>query len=183
MLLWALGLSAAASAGDELPRIWARFDHGEHDAVFRKRDVGCVACHAVGAAEGGLRPDRSVCHTCHAPGQGDLGAGDGVRGAPTRCDTCHEVVGTPPSHTAGWRELHGADARAGFGRCATCHDRASCVDCHDRRQNGAFATHDPSWLRTHGIAVRAAPASCDTCHAQAECLACHTSGAGFGRPR
>jgi hypothetical protein len=179
-----LGLSVAlgsALAGDHLASIWARFDHAEHDAVFRRHQVGCVTCHPVGAASGDLSPARGVCHTCHAPGQGGLGEGDGLRAATDRCAACHTVVDPPASHGPGWLALHGPDARAEARSCTTCHTRSSCVDCHDRRQNGAFAVHDPSWIRTHGIAVRAAPASCDTCHTQNECLACHDTPSGFGR--
>lgn len=176
--LWA----SRALAGDDLAAIWDRFDHAGHAATFDRHRVGCVTCHALGAPAGDLRPDRGVCHGCHAPGEGELGgAADGVRGAPDTCATCHPAVAPPASHGAGWLAFHGADARADGGRCANCHSRSSCVDCHDRRQNGAFTTHDPSWIRTHGITARAAPASCDSCHAQAECLACHRSPAGFGR--
>jgi hypothetical protein len=160
---------------------FTRFDHPEHARTFDRHDVPCVACHPVGSARADLVPDRAVCHTCHAPGEGGIGAGDGLRAASDRCALCHDVVAPPPSHGAGWLELHGPDARAEPDRCGSCHPRSSCVDCHDRRQNGAFTVHDPSWIRTHGVAVRAAPASCDSCHAQAECLACHGSPAGFGR--
>ncbi|MCB9688217.1 MAG: hypothetical protein H6738_17530 [Alphaproteobacteria bacterium] len=177
-------VTGSALAGDDLAAIFDRFDHAEHAAVFRRHDVGCPTCHAVGRAEGtSLLPDRSVCHTCHAPGQGDLGVGDGLRAAPDRCGTCHPTVAPPATHVAGWIAGHGVEARYDGDSCRTCHDRGSCVDCHDRKMNGGFEVHDPSWLRTHGIAVRAAPASCDACHAQAECTACHGSSAGFGRSR
>lgn len=180
--LAALLLATTALAGEDLDAIFDRFDHEDHAAVLRRQEVGCPTCHAIGRAEGtSLRPDPSVCHTCHAPGQGGLGDGVGLRAAPDRCGGCHPTVRPPPTHVAGWLEQHGAEARYDGESCRTCHDRSSCVDCHDRRVNGAFAVHDPSWLRTHGIAVRAAPASCDGCHAQAECTTCHASVAGFGR--
>lgn len=181
-------VASALASDDEAAVIFDRFDHAEHAATFRRHDVGCVVCHAMTpVAEGtaanaaGLGPNEAVCHTCHAPGEGGLGVGDGLRAAPARCATCHPTVDPPTSHAAGWLELHGSDARADAASCENCHTRSSCVDCHERRQNGAFTVHDPSWIKTHGVAVRAAPATCDSCHAQTECLSCHTSTTGFGR--
>ena len=181
LLLFVGSIGGTAVAGDYLAVIFGRFSHQQHAASLNRSGVECVACHAVGAASGDLRPAPGVCHSCHAPGEGGLGEGEGLRRAPRQCSVCHPVVAAPESHAAGWLALHGPEARSDARSCTTCHTRSSCIDCHDRRQNGAFAVHDPSWIRTHGIAARAAPATCDTCHTQSECLACHTSSAGFGR--
>lgn len=182
LALFVFALAGSAGAGQHLTAIWSRFDHGAHAKTFGRHGVGCPTCHAVGAPPStALTAPPGVCHGCHAPGEGGLGAGDGVRGAPRRCATCHPIVESPASHGPGWLSGHGPDARADGRSCADCHTRSSCVDCHDRRQNGAFAVHDPSFIRTHGIAARAAPASCDGCHTRSECLACHDTPAGFGR--
>lgn len=187
LLVVLCALNPFARAGDQ-EAIFARFDHEAHDRALGKAGVGCVVCHAVGAAVPAgdealspLEPPASACHECHAPGEGGLGSGDGLRRAPRACATCHPTVAPPTSHAAGWMEHHGAAAVGEAASCRDCHARADCVDCHDRREDSMHRVHDPSWLSVHGVEARANPGSCDSCHAVAECTACHASPGGFGR--
>ena len=192
--LFALGVLPAVAdpAPEERSAIFARFDHARHAPSLRRTGLSCAACHQVGATlpAGGegdrlaavfMAPPDASCHQCHAPGEGGLGEGAGMPRAPGRCATCHASVAAPESHLLGWLELHGGLAREGTTPCLDCHTRASCAECHDRRQESGKRVHDGTWLAVHGIAVRADPSGCDSCHAQAECLSCHASGAGWGR--
>ena len=184
--------SAWAFAGEEQKQIFGRFEHGEHEKAFARAKVACVACHQVGGTGAGLTAEqlvetymgapRSVCHECHAPGEGDLGSGGlGLRGSPRACMTCHQDKPNPTSHVAGWLQNHGYDAAAAGATCRDCHDRSDCVDCHDRRENSEHKVHDATWLTVHGIEARANPGGCDSCHVQPECTSCHSSAAGYGR--
>lgn len=189
-----VGVVAPAAAGvsvESRDAIFEKFNHETHWRPIDRVGVSCVSCHAVGAptntapVEGlpreDLMPPENVCHECHAPGEGDLGAGDGMSQAPHHCATCHEAVDKPDSHAVGWLDMHGDAAREGTASCLNCHTRATCTECHDRRQTAGQKVHDRSWLTVHGIAVRADPAACDTCHVQAECTTCHAASGGWGR--
>lgn len=185
-----IGLVPAARGSDEeRDAIFEKFDHAFHRRPLERGDKSCVTCHPVGVAitpetpsvERPLMPEDGVCHACHAPGEGDLGAGPGMVQAPHRCVTCHEDVEKPDTHAIGWIDLHGGAAQEGTATCMSCHSRATCTECHDRRQTAGQKFHDRSWLTVHGIAVRADPASCDSCHVQAECISCHASQSGWGR--
>jgi len=188
-------VAAPVLAGDSTPErnpIFQKFDHTFHRHALKRADRTCVSCHHVGtpltpegAGDAGpdasLFPPESICHECHAPGEGGLGEGDGVLAAPHRCNTCHDTVEKPDSHAIGWLDLHGGFAREGTTTCMNCHNRATCADCHDRRQTAGQKVHDRSWLTVHGIAVRSDPAACDSCHVQSECTSCHASTSGWGR--
>jgi hypothetical protein len=187
--LFVLLLSALAWAGGR-EAIFQRFDHAQHKKILEQAELSCVACHQFAKADATMTKadlaniwsvPRAACHECHAPGQGGLGAGDGINRAPHTCATCHESVKPPDSHVAGWLRHHGPDAVAAGASCSTCHARATCVNCHDRRDNTDTKVHDASWLSVHGIVARAGPAGCDNCHVQAECTGCHASPAGFQR--
>lgn len=183
--------SAAGRSVEERDQIFQKFSHESHARPTERVGVTCISCHPVGAAiaveppgwlpHDALIPRESVCHECHAPGEGDLGGGDGMSSAPHHCGTCHETVDKPASHAVGWMDMHGDAAREGTAACLNCHTRSTCTDCHDRRQTAGQKIHDRSWLTVHGIAVRADPAACDTCHVQAECTSCHASQGGWGR--
>lgn len=191
---WALSIALFGSAlayAATKPEIFEKFDHAEHAAALQKAHVACVDCHAVGSKSGKsaaevatpLLPPRNTCHECHAPGEGGLGAGNGIGRAPRACITCHDPLPRPASHIAGWLEHHGPDAVSARADCLDCHHRSTCVDCHDRRENTRWKVHDASWLSTHGIAARADPTGCDSCHVKSECTSCHASAGAFGRTR
>lgn len=181
----------ASDDSEELAQIFSRFVHSQHERALARSDRSCVTCHLVGdKGEPGMTqeqlaaylvPPKAVCHQCHAPGQGDLGAGIGMTEAPHRCITCHNEVRVPNTHDAGWLAMHGVEAEAGSATCRDCHERSTCAECHDRRENTAYNIHDPTWLSVHGIAARATPGDCDSCHAKSECTTCHASASGFGR--
>ena len=167
----------------EVDAIFDRFDHAEHAKAFDKASLPCTGCHQVGATgdprlsgealdRALLRPPEGACHFCHNPS-----GGVPFKGAPQRCDTCHENVPAPPSHGAGWMTAHGPEARLSPVACESCHRRDACIDCHERQTPVDFKVHDRSWLSVHGIAARTNPSECATCHLQTDCVTCHAGGA------
>ncbi len=154
-----------------------RFDHGAHLVATAKKGLDCLACHQEGGLGKPTMPGESSravatrCHDCHNPADGRK------RIAPRRCATCHDAMPRPADHGAGWLDLHGAQAQLGVRACRECHKASTCVECHERKEQGRYRVHDPSWLSVHGIAVRADPASCDSCHLSTDCRACHTGAA------
>lgn len=188
-----LALGATLAWAGERASIFDRFDHAVHEKALARASVSCLVCHQVGGRADGLNQTQMAdtwlvapaasCHECHAPGAGGIGSGVAASRAPRACGTCHDTLPLPVSHVAGWEWHHGTDATAPDAGCSDCHDRQTCVGCHDRRENTQLKVHDASWLSVHGIAAGSAPASCDSCHVRTECTNCHGSDAGFGRSR
>ena len=160
--------------------IFELFDHSRHLRAFRRADLGCPACHQVGATSDPrigrdaldavlLRAPAAACHYCHNPSE------ESPVAAPSRCTTCHVEAPTPASHGMGWRDLHGSEARLGTLDCRDCHRRDFCIECHERRNPTEFRVHDYTWITVHGIAARTNPMECTTCHLQVDCIACHAT--------
>lgn len=164
-------------------RILALFDHARHARPLEKAGVGCVGCHQVGARPDGaaltteaevalLTAPGGACHWCHDPAASRKTRGPGA------CNTCHGADLRPPDHGVDYADSHGADARLGGDTCTSCHRKAWCSDCHERKDSTRFDVHDRTWLTVHGVGALADPASCGTCHLQADCVTCHATGAG-----
>lgn len=189
LLALALGLAGLhwlpAVAGDK-PRLIdpLPFDHGEHAAAFSRAGVGCVDCHLVGLreakpAEGAPEvqvpdPPLSSCHGCH---QAELPKAP--RAAPDNCTLCHADVRElmPADHDLDWIAIHGDLARSATASCSSCHEPATCFDCHDRRGAGSENPHEVGFRSTHGVEARMDPRQCSSCHTEASCTTCHTGGA------
>ena len=191
-----------------------RFDHGTHAAGAANRPATCVACHAdAGAPWMTVRqPAPEQCLECHGVRGAHLTAPDAA------CATCHfplaqaprltarDVAGfpTPADHTQpgfGAGTGHGAAAQRAMpvvARCAVCHARDFCLQCHanasdqaaiqalapDPRSLGIAvnragpASHaDPAFLTSHGGLVKRGAQECSTCHTRENCVVCHV-----GRP-
>jgi hypothetical protein len=161
-----LVLPLAAASGDELARIYERFDHGEHASALERGGLSCVSCHQVGLPGAELPdPPAAACHECHLESPERT-----LRHrTPTQCQTCHLTVTPPDTHGPTWLAWHGSERD---GTCSDCHTRRDCVDCHERRQQPDHRVHEPAFLAIHGIEA-AAGATCDTCHSQSECADCH----------
>ena len=172
------------------PGPFARFDHGEHEALLAQAGWTCSSCHLLGAVpEGEARPlgfelseeeDRAIllppaglCHECHDPGA--------TADAPSRCRLCHEEGENeaPESHAAGWQGAHRRAALLHPEACFDCHESWTCVRCHVRRDKIGTEVHPGTWLTLHGIAARSDPVSCEDCHEGASCQQCHHEEAGL----
>jgi hypothetical protein len=63
--------------------------------------------------------DRKGCDQCHTARE---------------CDQCHRGQTAFRIHPAGYKFMHGIDARSGAANCAMCHEsRLSCGKCHERK--------------------------------------------------
>jgi hypothetical protein len=172
------------------PRL--KFSHRLHG----ERDSACVDCHGdmtkVRLATTLQLPTEESCLTCH----------DGVA-ATQRCGACHpsgadgrlvtragRERAAPPllprddtwgaAHDLAFVEDHAGIAQANPSLCRSCHDDASCQECH----NGAvrpLRIHATDYLATHPLDARARTQDCQACHRlQSDCLACHER-VGIGR--
>jgi hypothetical protein len=183
-----------------------RFDHVAHAVKAGSKSPACAGCHTLeGEPRMAVRePVVQRCLDCHGVRTAHLEAPDSA------CTTCHvplvraasltradiAAFPAPPSHAnPGFmtRAGHGAvSRRTAQTRCATCHAREFCYQCHA----GTAPPRAISWLasdpRATAIAARAAPAShganfadrhgaeaaasttrCSGCHVRADCLECH----------
>lgn len=156
------------------------FSHTEHE------DSKCQTCHAeifkkVEATKTFTRTMEG-CIGCHT-----------AEGIGTSCDTCHRTTRqdiAPPSHTALWRETHGAEARRDGQPCTYCHGAstgvqqvgvetgtrqvaagADCESCHKLERP---RSHTLRWdQELHGRAAIANRERCEVCHEQDSCTSCH----------
>jgi len=156
--------------------------------------TACKSCHPIAAADGDLhRPTlkgayhrqclnchrewtgENACVMCHLP----AGVDGAAHVAPTRDDIVgrmHPPIAAPDTHlyrvrftpVAGPNVLfrHRQHAERFGIRCATCHRRDNCADCHAR----AAETVSPirpgrTWSQSH--------APCTTCHVEQACDRCH----------
>jgi hypothetical protein len=80
----------------------------------------------------------------------------------------------PPNHTADFVERHGVAASARPERCAACHVRQDCLDCHRPDAGRAGGYHPPGWLIGHPAQAYSRAVTCTDCHNTAQfCADCH----------
>lgn len=140
------------------PNFLSRAGHG---AVSREAiAASCATCHA-----------REFCYQCHAgsaPPRAVTWLGTDPR------STAIAARAAPASHGDNFVDRHGTDAAASTTRCAGCHVRADCLDCH--RPNAASGTgyHPDGFLARHPAAAYTRETSCNECHnVGAFCTSCH----------
>lgn len=159
--------------------------HGKHVSDVKGPQLGCDACHGVGAATGGHAghvngmvnaPAASVCTSCHAVDDGETTPvwGDS---ATSTCESCHggatvSVIGgktapaKPLAASSGHNKPSGSYSLSGKNAA-----NKTCVACHDAAAAGHFGASGDSRLSV-GF-------SCSSCHSsvlthQAKaCVACH----------
>jgi hypothetical protein len=157
---------APPSHGD--PRFAGRDGHG---SVPRRAVVtSCATCHA-----------REFCFQCHA------GAAPPRAIAALASDPRSTVIGArraPASHGASFTDRHGSEAAAAGSRCAGCHVRTECLDCHRPVAAAGPGYHPAGFLARHPAAAYARETSCSDCHSVgAFCTGCHAkSGLVATRP-
>lgn len=156
-------------------------------AVGRAQPTDCLACHAH-AATAHLASD-DVCTTCHVP----------LTQARALSKEAIAAFPRPPSHDEpDFLSSHAPRTAADEARCATCHTRESCEQCHvnaaqiaaitrlgtDSRvaalvagRPGAYPVPTDhlttDWATEHAQAANRAGATCANCHTQSSCTACH----------
>jgi len=100
--------------------------------------IGCLKCHDGDKAKNAC----SACHTAKAAPATHSAADwlivHGTHANDPACAACHKWKANwcadchskrPPSHTADWRNTHGAAIKV-HRSCEACHDGAFCVRCH-----------------------------------------------------
>ena len=148
--------------------------HKAHAAA----EVDCASCHGEPAETAFTRPAplalKATCMDCHTE-----------QGASNECATCHKETRkdvAPPSHDAGFRVAHGAQAPAGWrdgqgASCALCHAvPQDCDACH--RESPPQSHREAGFLLSHGKDTDAPfeaweEASCALCHEEQSCVRCH----------
>jgi hypothetical protein len=123
--------------------------------------VQCATCHTSN--------DCVSCHVQPVP--------DAVRTLPSRdavtAPGVQVVARAPESHgNAFFMQAHSVLASAGDATCATCHQEAFCVDCHDAPVGGGY--HPPDFLARHTADAFGRDTECASCHnTQVFCRECH----------
>jgi hypothetical protein len=121
------------------------FARGEHKVPAEANPAYCAQCH-----------QSQFCVDCHQ------GYGTGPN-APT-----NPVI--PKDHLlASWQAKHGKLYLARKGACGSCHDDASCRDCHK-----TVMPHPPNWIQNHKPPPGITAEDCNICHTdRRECQNCH----------
>jgi hypothetical protein len=94
----------------------------------------------------------------------------------------------PATHTASFREGHGAEASARPATCSGCHVRTQCLDCHrpdPSTTNTRESYHPAAFLTRHPSQAWSRQANCSDCHNPGQfCQTCHVqSGLTAGANR
>jgi hypothetical protein len=140
------------------------FGHGDES---RRAPAYCATCHT-----------RESCATCHR-GTGIVVAHGLPAAGQGRAVGARVERRLPDWHTRRFVGRHGPTASADPSRCAVCHARSECLDCH-RPNAGATGTyHAAGFLARHPAAAYGRQNDCSECHNPASfCASCHTR-AGF----
>lgn len=133
------------------------FQHGYHQLV------ACSSCHPRFPHRADTtieRPSMQGCFDCHGLRHGPMGIL-----ASDDCNDCHMTPKErlrPAFHTFDWSgKPHVAPAEKEFNtRCAMCHDKASCDDCHVKEGVRWAPPVESGWSYDSGD-------GCQSCHANA----------------
>lgn len=150
------GFRAPPSHAD--PRFGGAAGHG---AVARRTvAASCATCHA-----------REFCYQCHA------GASPPRAIAALASDPRSIAIAArsaPASHGPSFADRHGPAAAAAGSRCAGCHIRTECLDCHRPVAAAGPGYHPAGFLTRHPAAAYARETACSDCHSVGSfCTACH----------
>lgn len=150
------GFRAPPSHAD--PRFGGAAGHG---AVARRTvAASCATCHA-----------REFCYQCHA-GASPPRAIAALASDPR--STAIAARSAPASHGPSFADRHGPAAAAAGSRCAGCHIRTECLDCHRPVAAAGPGYHPAGFLTRHPAAAYARETACSDCHSVGSfCTACH----------
>jgi hypothetical protein len=133
---------------------------GRHGSRARQDPARCAFCHTQASCAACHRDRPTVIASLPVAGPG---RGSGA-----------QVVRRKPSwHDTDFLDRHAATASARPSRCAACHVRAECLDCHRPAAAGGNY-HPPGFLTRHPASAFNRQTECAQCHHQgAFCATCH----------
>lgn len=156
-----------------------KFDHAAHVKT------PCAHCHGdltrVDLATTRHLPTMASCLACHTDGADDRRCGDchwTRRGGLLETELPHGSLvprhsGLGDAHGPGFAKDHRQEASQVGATCGACHDRSTCVACHQGVVR-PLEFHPGNYALTHAIEARRGTPDCSACHrAQTFCIACH----------
>ena len=150
---------------------------GERDFVPASHYFTWIRTHPrMAAAEG-----EALCENCH---RGEVRSTESALLSVTKehvreedskvCADCHRGDVWPEGiHDNNQLHSHGLDAMADQNVCNSCHQRAECLACHERRGIAFASIHEAGWSLNHADKARRRLSSCVVCHEEEDCLGCH----------
>ena len=131
----------------------------------------CLKCHTSGS-------DERRCGDCHLTKLGGL-----IQTALPHGTLVPRHTGLGDAHAFGFATQHRQEASQQGATCGACHDRSTCVACHQGVVKPA-EFHAGNYVATHTVEARRGKPDCSACHrAQSFCVACHErSGIGTRLP-
>jgi Cytochrome c7 and related cytochrome c len=156
-----------------------KFSHAAHGKT------ACAGCHGdltrVDLATRAHLPTMASCLSCHREGAQER-----------RCGDCHLTklgglietelphgrlvprhTGLGDGHGPGFAKDHRQEARQIDATCTACHDRSTCIGCH-QGVTKPMDFHAGNYLLTHAVEARRGTPDCSACHrAQSFCVGCH----------
>ena len=163
-----------------------KFAHAAHSTT------ACAGCHGdmarVDLATRKQLPTMATCLRCHTEGTNERRCADchlAKLGGVIETEFAHGSLvprhtGLGDAHGPGFATQHRQEANQIDATCAACHDRSTCVGCH-QGVTKPLEFHPGNYVITHGIEARRGTPDCSACHrAQSFCVACHErSGVGL----
>jgi hypothetical protein len=133
----------------------------KHGPAMRRSAAACQVCH-----------QQESCLVCH---QATPSVAAGFSPAATGKAMGVQVSRhRPPSHLADWIQSHGTTASARPERCAGCHTRQDCLDCHRPNPAQARGFHPAGFLASHPAQAYSQQIECANCHNTGQfCSSCH----------
>jgi len=143
--------------------VYAEFNHEEHLTILEGEP--CQTCHLEGSKS--IVPDKQkTCMNCHDE--------DFVKDI--------EFPNTVTHRDSNFVTEHKNFVSIEKYDCASCHEQASCIDCHKNGVPGEMGTtfskeakmHSSDYLVGHPILAKQESESCMTCHNVKYCSDCHS---------
>ncbi len=122
----------------------------------------CTVCHA-----------QDFCAACHANST-QVKAIQAMARDPRSLALGPKEV-RPAWHGQDFSETHASIASASAARCATCHQRSQCLDCHrPNPADGRPTYHNTGYLARHPAEAYSRASDCSQCHNTGYfCTSCH----------
>ncbi|PLX68818.1 MAG: cytochrome C [Denitrovibrio sp.] len=142
--------------------VYAEFNHEEHLVILEGEP--CQTCHLEDSKN--IVPEIETCKNCHED------------------DFLKDVTFKPTvtHRDSNFVLEHGSFVSITKYDCASCHEQASCIDCHKNGVPGEMGTtlskeasmHRSDFIVGHPLMAKQDSESCMSCHEVNYCSDCHT---------